>query len=229
MMSDTTERPNEPDRKALAAIPGRWAQPEPATLATLPKGGAQLSYMGHAEVTLALIEDDPAWNWRPMSLDVDSGGPAIEVHPKRLVMWGYLTVHGVDRLCVGTCEPGKGDPEKELVGDLLRNGAMRFGIGTKLWSKATDADPAGTGQAGFRRNRKAEPATPEPAYEQPTAPSAGSVALYARVHATKGTPMADVLRGFAADEAKSLTARTFDADPTFADQVAAILDTAPTG
>ena len=56
MMSDTTERPNEPDRKALAAIPGRWAQPEPATLATLPKGGAQLSYMGHAEVTLALIE-----------------------------------------------------------------------------------------------------------------------------------------------------------------------------
>ena len=33
MMSDTTERPNEPDRKALAAIPGRWAQPEPATLA----------------------------------------------------------------------------------------------------------------------------------------------------------------------------------------------------
>jgi hypothetical protein len=148
------------------------------------------------------------------------------VHPKRLVMWGYLTVHGVDRLCVGTCEPGKGDPEKELVGDLLRNGAMRFGIGTKLWSKATDADPAGSGQAGFRRNRKAEPATPEPAYEQPTAPSAGSVALYARVHATKGTPMADVLRGFAADEAKSLTARTFDADPTFADQVAAILDTA---
>ena len=55
------------------------------------------------------------------------------------------------------------------------------------------------------------------------------MALYARVHATKGTPMADVLRGFAADEAKSLTARTFDADPTFADQVAAILDTAPTG
>lgn len=151
--------------EALASIPGRYAAPDPSTLATLPKGGANLSYMGHAEVTLALIEADPAWNWRPLAFDPESGGPQIENHGKRLTMWGWLTVHGVERLCVGTCETHKGDPEKELIGDLLRNGAMRFGIGTKLWSKATDADPAGSAAAGFRRThgQDARPSAQAPA------------------------------------------------------------------
>lgn len=195
---------------ALAAIPRQFAQPDPDTLATLPKGGAQLSYMGHAEVTLALIAVDPAWNWRPMALDVDTGTPVIAVAPKRLTMWGYLTVQGVERLCVGTCEPHKGDPEKELIGDLLRNGAMRFGIGTKLWSKAVAADPAGR-----------DDDTTHYAAPPPITPAAR--ALYARVVATKGTPCADTLKAFAADEGKKLTARDFEADSTFAEQVADIL------
>ena len=45
-------------------------------------------------------------------------------------------------MAVGTCEARKADPEKELIGDLLRNAGLRFGIGTKLWSKAADAEPA---------------------------------------------------------------------------------------
>lgn len=147
----------EPDRDALATLPERFAKPDPDTLATLPKGGANLLYMGHAEVTLALLEADPCWTWEPLAFDA-SGLPMIDVQGNRLTMWGYLTVCGLRRLCVGTCEARKGDPEKELIGDLLRNGAMRFGIGTKLWSKATEADPASSSAGGYKRGGAAQPA-----------------------------------------------------------------------
>ncbi len=151
---------------ALAAIPAKWASPDPATLAKLPKptkrdaekgkcaecGGwhglpaIHLDYMGHAEVTLALIDADPAWTWEPLALH--DGLPAITREGSRLVMWARLTVLGKSIVGVGTCEANKPDPEKELIGDFLRNAAMRFGIGTKLWSKATVADPAGGAQGG---------------------------------------------------------------------------------
>jgi hypothetical protein len=126
----------------LRAIPARHAQPDPSTLATLPKGGANLLYMGHAEVTLALIDADPLWTWEPAAIDPATGGPVIATQGNRLVMWGRVTVCGKTMMAVGTCEARKADPEKELIGDLLRNAGLRFGIGTKLWSKAADAEPA---------------------------------------------------------------------------------------
>lgn len=141
----------------LAAIPGRHAQPDPNQLATLPKGGTNLTYMGHAEVTLALIDVDPLWTWEPLAFDPETGGPVIATQGNRLVMWGRLTVHGKPIIGVGTCEARKGDPEKELIGDFLRNAAMRFGIGTKLWSKATDADPVSHGAAGGYDRPKPNP------------------------------------------------------------------------
>ena len=202
---------------SLRAIPARHAQPDPSTLSTLPKGGTQLTYMGHADCTLALIDVDPAWNWHPVAIDPETGGPKITPQGKRLVLWGYLEVLGVSRLCVGTCDAGKGDPEKELIGDLLRNGAMRFGIGTKLWSKATDADPAGSGRSGgYELRRQAPPAA--------TQPAPAALALFERVKATKGTPLADVLRGLAAENNRKLTAAELDADPAWAELVIAVLN-----
>lgn len=110
-----------------------WANPPAELVATLPKGGAQLAYMGHAAVTRALIEVDPHWTY---DLVRDANGvPVVQHLGKRLVVWGTLTVHGKTLPCVGTCEDRKFEPEKELIGDLLRNGAMRFGIGLSLWSK----------------------------------------------------------------------------------------------
>lgn len=138
----------EPDTKALATVAARYAQPDPHTISKLPKGGAQLDYMGHAEVTLALLDCDPLWTLEPTAIDPATGGPTIGRQGDRFVMWAWLTVCGHRRLCVGTCEARKADPEKELVGDAMRNGAMRFGIGTKLWSKADSADPAGSGPGG---------------------------------------------------------------------------------
>lgn len=222
----------QPATDRLAALPGLYAQPDPSTLATLPKGGANLLYMGHAEVTLALIAADPLWTWEPLAIDTENGRPMIDVQGKRLAMWGYLTICGHRRLCVGTCDAGKGDPEKELIGDLLRNGAMRFGIGTKLWSKAVDADPAGSGSSGFSGRRpaprSASRAELEPEHQAPPpAYSAAAMALYDRVAAVRGTPKADALKKLANENNRNLNAGAFDADPTWAELVAAEL--APKG
>jgi hypothetical protein len=159
-----TEIHDTPARE-LGSIPGRWAHPPAKLISKLPRytgrrdtppaqrekrmctecgtwhafPAVHLDYMGHADVTLALIDVDPCWTWEPAAFD-ELGAPAIRQLEGRLVMWGWLTVHGVRRLAVGTCETGKSDPEKELIGDLLRNGAMRFGIGTGLWSKSEGDD-----------------------------------------------------------------------------------------
>lgn len=175
-MPTNEAQPTTPDTVTdrLRAIPVRYATPDPATLSKLPRatgpredrrkgscaecGGwhdhpaIHIDYQGHADVTLALIDVDPAWSWRPVAFDAD-GAPLVRPLDSRLVMWGYLSVLGVERLCVGTCDDNKGDPEKELIGDLLRNGAMRFGIATKLWSKVDRADPAGSDEAGGYEGR----------------------------------------------------------------------------
>lgn len=227
----------QPTHNPLATIPERFATPDPSTLAVLPKplkkeaekgkcgecGGyhglpaIHLSYMGHAEVTLALIECDPEWSWRPVAFDRETGTPQIDVQGNRLVLWGYLSVYDVERLCVGTCEKSKPDPEKELIGDLLRNGAMRFGIGTKLWSKATDADPAGSGSAGFDRQRKAAPEDYEPSPVE---------RLFDAVKACAGTPKADELKRLASENNRKLTAADLASDPAWFELVAATVEAA---
>lgn len=118
---------------ALRQVLDQWAKPPKELVDKLPKGGTTLDYMGHAAVTRALIEVDPEWNWEPVC--DEHGIPVIQARGKRLVMWGRLTVLGKTVFCCGTCEDRKFEPEKELIGDLLRNGAMRFGIGLSLWSK----------------------------------------------------------------------------------------------
>lgn len=145
-------------RDGLRAIPAKWGDPPADMLAKLPKGGdknkdnwatcklcggwhaknaVHLDYMGHADVTLALIDTDPLWEWEPAAWE--GGAPAITVNAGEASMWIRLTVLGKTLPAVGTCPSTKGDMFKELVGDALRNGALRFGIATKLWSKTDGA------------------------------------------------------------------------------------------
>lgn len=98
-------------------------------------GHVHIDYVGHAEATRILIEIDPTWTWEPVAW-TDDGHPAITIRGATAEMWGRLTLLGKTLPCVGTAEAGKADVGKELIGDLLRNGAMRFGIGLQLWSKA---------------------------------------------------------------------------------------------
>ena len=140
--------------EALAAIAEKWTNPPAESVHQLPRevksrdGGKRtiyLDYMGHAEVTLALIDADPCYQYG-WSTD-DHGNMDILKSAQNYVLNGWLELHGVRRPCVATVplvkyrnakgEPvGPSDPEKELIGDLLRNGAMRFGIATGLWSKS---------------------------------------------------------------------------------------------
>lgn len=90
-----------------------------------------LDYVGHAALTDRLLECDPEWNWEPLALDA-GGLPVI----KDGGMWIKLTVCGVTRLGFGDSQ-GKTGPNaiKEIIGDALRNAAMRFGAALDLWHK----------------------------------------------------------------------------------------------
>lgn len=89
-----------------------------------------LDYVGHAALTDRLLDVDPEWSWEPMGrtpegLPVVNGG-----------LWIKLTVCGVSRYGFGAAD-GKsgGDAIKEMIGDALRNAAMRFGAALDLWHK----------------------------------------------------------------------------------------------
>ena len=94
-----------------------------------------LDYVGHAEVTDRLLSVDPAWTWEPLAftpegLPLFSKGAGGETE-----LWIRLTVCGVTRLGVGSVSAGTFDSEKQLIGDAIRNAAMRFGVALDLWAK----------------------------------------------------------------------------------------------
>jgi hypothetical protein len=118
-----------------------------------------LDYVGHADVTERLLEVDPLWYWEPMSCEAN-GLPTLVFYQESPVgLWIKLHVLGVVRIGYGSCEPGKVDAIKELIGDAIRNAAMRFGVALALWSKTKENDvsfqPASAGSA--RNNPPGQP------------------------------------------------------------------------
>lgn len=112
-----------------------------------------LDYVGHGAVTDRLLEVDPGWSWEPLGID-DSGMPTFvygEDGKSPVAFWIRLTVLGVTRLGVGTCEQGQSDAEKVLIGDALRNAAMRFGVALDLWIKGHAEDDERTTATSDRR------------------------------------------------------------------------------
>ncbi|QDP67210.1 MAG: hypothetical protein GOVbin7368_1 [Prokaryotic dsDNA virus sp.] len=94
-----------------------------------------LDYVGHAALTSRLLDCDPAWNWEPVAFS-DKGTPLLDDHGG---MWIRLTVCGQTRLGYGHPDGKKGgDAIKEVIGDALRNAAMRFGAALDLWHKGGD-------------------------------------------------------------------------------------------
>lgn len=99
-----------------------------------------LDYVGHAEVTDRLITVDPTWSWEPLAFD-DDGLPKFDHNG---ALWIRLTVAGKPMLGYGSAD-GKtgGDAVKEIIGDAIRNAAMRFGVALDLWGatfKAAEDD-----------------------------------------------------------------------------------------
>lgn len=104
-----------------------------------------LDYIGHAGITDRLNSVDPFWNLDFAYHNAD-GSPVIDF--QNGLAYYRLTILGHTRLCVGDAG-GKqltGNGHKEMFGDALRNGAMRFGVGTYLWSKSEEAARRKTGE-----------------------------------------------------------------------------------
>lgn len=110
------------DQKKSCAICGGWHHPKII----------HLDYVGHAALTDRLLDADPAWTWEPLAM-ADSGLPVMDDMGG---MWIKLTVCGVTRLGYGHAgSKVGGDAIKEVIGDALRNAAMRFGAALDLWHK----------------------------------------------------------------------------------------------
>ena len=93
-----------------------------------------LDYIGHAALTDRMLDVDPLWNWEPLAFK--DGLPAFDSTGG---LWIRLTVNNVTRLGYGNAQAKSfmdvGAREKEVIGDALRNAAMRFGAALDLWFK----------------------------------------------------------------------------------------------
>lgn len=126
----------------LGDILKKYAVPEPSIVSKLPKGGIQLDFVGHADITRILIEIDPLWTWEPCGWLL--GRPDIHIENGIATMWARLTLLGKTMIGLGSCRADKSDYEKELIGDFLRNASMRFGICLSLWTKSEWEDLGGS-------------------------------------------------------------------------------------
>lgn len=124
-----------------------------------------IDYVGHADVTARLLEADEEWTWEFKAVEVDpavmaaalaTGNPdlvqmVIASSPPKfdldregnpVGLWIKLTVGGITRPGYGSCPSGQMDAVKVLIGDALRNAAMRFGVALALWAKGDRDDPS---------------------------------------------------------------------------------------
>lgn len=112
------------NEKASCKICGGWHHPKMI----------HLDYVGHAALTDRLLDADPNWFWEPLAFK--DGLPAFDDHGG---LWIKLTIAGVTRLGYGNAPESEykeiGSREKEVIGDALRNAAMRFGAALELWHK----------------------------------------------------------------------------------------------
>ncbi|WP_160051201.1 hypothetical protein [Nocardiopsis sp. FR26] len=128
---------------------------------TTPKH-IHIDFVGHADVTNRLLDIDPEWNWEPFATD-ENGMPILE-HDRAgnpVGLWIKLTVGDVTRIGYGSCPSDQFEAVKVLIGDALRNAAMRFGVALNLWAKGERQDPTAenaiaSGGKAARRLRKGE-------------------------------------------------------------------------
>ncbi len=158
----------EPNQATLLSLESLREPFPPSAISKLPKGGVLLDFVGHATTTDRLLSADPFWTWEPFALD-ERDLPAVDcdANGKPVGLWIKLTVCGVTRPGYGSCEARKTEPMKELIGDALRNAAMRFGVALDLWAKSDlESQIHDTGQSTAQSNARSQ----EPARTQQNTP-----------------------------------------------------------
>lgn len=170
----------ELNTQLLRAVLEQYATPDPKIVGTIPRNGINLAYVSHADITRILIEIDPSWVWKPVSWV--NGQPAMNVENGTATMWATLTLLGKTMLGVGSVRADKQDLHKELIGDFLRNAAMRFGIALSLWSKQDWSDNTTIVNLPAQQAKRAAEAQP-----------------YVNNHPAKGVASPQIVRDFKAD------------------------------
>ena len=126
----------------------------PEQIGTLPKGGRNLSYVGHAAVTDRLNKLVPDWTWAPERIVETPDGEHV------LAVIGSVTIGGKTMPEVG--EPANrssyGQELQTAIGNLIRRGAMRFGVGIDLWSR--EELEATEGKADTSKRQTVKPSGP---------------------------------------------------------------------
>jgi len=127
---------------------------------------AHLDYVGHAATTDRLLDCDPGWYWEPLATTPEGLPKFDEIGG----LWIKLTVCGVTRIGYGNADKkgyaDMGTREKEVIGDALRNAAMRFGAALDLWHKGDlhgegpDDPPFDDGRPPESRERDDVPSPP---------------------------------------------------------------------
>lgn len=106
--------------------------------AKMPEGHLHLDYVGHAHVTERLWEVDPEWMWEPFAIG-QNGLPLLD---ENYGLWIKLTIGGQTRIGYGHAGTKRGgDAIKEIIGDAIRNAAMRFQVALTLWKKDGGEEP----------------------------------------------------------------------------------------
>jgi len=189
-----------PEPIDLKLVLDAYAVPDPSIVGKLPKrrknpdgswgSPVYLDYVGHADITKILIEVDPLWNWEPVAWE--HGRPAITERDGIATLWVRLTLLGKTMLGCGSVHATKEDLDKELIGDALRNAAMRFGIALALWSNAewAESDQKPSVETVTRKYVETSPAPqriPAPA-NSPFGPTDKQLALIKRLGWNGDTP-----------------------------------------
>lgn len=152
--------PKEGDEERLRSGCEKYWTPDPSLVSKIQRSsGLSLDYVDHATVTRMLIDIDPFWKWEPMGTDLN-GSPIIDCddngNPRAI--WIRMTVAGRTIPAVGTIErpgaKGYGDTLKELIGDAIRNGALRFGVCGSLWARGKWDEPTSVAPVVSDKARK---------------------------------------------------------------------------
>lgn len=153
------ERKADRSKGVSCAICGSWHH----------RNAVHLDYVGHAALTDRLLDADPKWSWEPLAVD-EFNLPRFD---KSGGLWIKLTVCGVTRLGYGHADSkpnaDAGAREKEVIGDALRNAAMRFGAALDLWHKGDLHGDEETGE--IAPSAASKPAVAQPKAAAPAAPA----------------------------------------------------------
>lgn len=164
-----------------------------------------LDYVGHAALTDRLLDCDPLWEWEPVAFG-QNGLPVLDANGG---LWIRLTVCGHTRLGYGHADEKRGgDAIKEVIGDALRNAAMRFGAALDLWHKGDlHLDDDDGGEATKDPKREAPPSfNPVAAHDRIARKLEGVTTLAALAEAwTAEWPVITEITEARADLGKSIT------------------------